>query len=172
MSRPGLSKHTGYLQSDPRFPQPQSPAPTGCQTTPKLFDFDPGESDHKKTQRQLRDARKACSTCPLVRDCLKWALVNEDLARVGIWAATTPRQRTMLRERLAERLGPEWIDVLAVREQARRERAAARRLPPDVREARIVRRRPGGEAAPVRADRGRRPCPWPSSAPGSPVVGA
>lgn len=96
---------------DPRFPQPQSPTPTQCQRSPEKFDFEYGDCNRKV--KELAWARRACSGCPLAAECLKWALVNEHLTPVGIFAATTPRQRKTLRDRLADRLGPDWIDVLA-----------------------------------------------------------
>ncbi|MGQ4347526.1 hypothetical protein [Streptomyces sp. SAS_275] len=71
---------------------------------------------------------------------LLWALVNKQAARGGIWAATTPRERNTLRKRITDRLGPDWIDVLADQIKARRERAAAARTNPlTVAQARIVR---------------------------------
>ncbi|MEU3522061.1 WhiB family transcriptional regulator [Streptomyces sp. NPDC006654] len=117
---------TFYLHGteDLRFPRPQSPTPTQCQRTPEMFDFEYGDCNRKGPE--LIQARRACSRCPLAADCLLWALVNKDLTPVGIIAGTTPRQRTKLRDRLAARLGPNWIDVLAAQEQARRAQAAAR----------------------------------------------
>ncbi|GHF33809.1 WhiB family transcriptional regulator [Streptomyces fumanus] len=142
MSR-GIGQPTHFLDPDPRFPFPHSPTPTRCQTEPKLFDFSHGDrsgSTRAATEKRLEQAGTACSRCPIARDCLKWALVNEPLTRIGIWAATTPGQRTDLRKRMADRLGPAWIDVLAERDQARRERAAAARHNPlTVNQARIVR---------------------------------
>ncbi|MCE0446818.1 hypothetical protein LT493_26195 [Streptomyces tricolor] len=71
---------------------------------------------------------------------MKWALVNQPLTKVGIFASTTPKQRTALRKRIVYRLGPDWIDVLADQDQARRERAAAaRHTPLTVNQARIIR---------------------------------
>lgn len=135
--RTGVGYYTDHGEPDPRFPQPQSPTPTQCQLTPQLFDRDYGDC---RKEKELAKARRACSGCPLVTECLKWALVNEDLTEVGIWAATTPRQRKTLRQRMADRLGPDWIDVLAQRDQARRERAAAARHQPlTVDQARVVR---------------------------------
>ncbi|MFJ6393948.1 WhiB family transcriptional regulator [Streptomyces sp. NPDC091972] len=125
-----------------RFDFPHSPTPTRCQRTPQMFDFTNGDraADRAATDKRLAKARKACSGCPIAADCLKWALVNKDLTRHGIWAATTPGQRNDLRKRLADRLGPDWISVLAEREQARRERAAAARHQPlSVNASRIVR---------------------------------
>jgi transcription factor WhiB len=136
-TRTGVAHYSDHGTPDPRFPQPQSPKPTRCQTEPQLFDRDYGDC---RKEQELAKARRACSGCPLVTDCLKWALVNKDLTQVGIFAATTPHQRKTLRKRLADRLGPDWIDVLADQDQARRERAAAaRHTPLTVNQARIVR---------------------------------
>ncbi|MFI6662676.1 WhiB family transcriptional regulator [Streptomyces sp. NPDC050523] len=135
-TRAGVAQLTDHGAPDPRFPQPQSPSPTRCQTEPQLFDRDFGDR-HK--EKELEQARRACSGCPLVTDCLKWALVNENLTTVGIWAATTPCQRKTLRKRLVDRLGPDWIDAVARQDQTRRERAAAaRHTPPTVDQARIA----------------------------------
>ncbi|MFE2384410.1 WhiB family transcriptional regulator [Streptomyces misionensis] len=131
-----------FADPDPRFPFPHSPVPTRCQTEPATFDFANGDrsgESREATERRLARARRACSGCPIVKDCLRWALVNKDLTEVGIYAATTPNQRTTLRKRMVDRLGPDWIDVLADQDQARRERAAAaRHAPLTISQARIV----------------------------------
>lgn len=142
MSRPGIAKPSDFTDPDARFPFPHSPTRTRCQTEPQLFDFTNGDrtSDRAATEKRLEKARRACSGCPIVKNCLRWALVNKPVTKVGIWAATTPGQRTALRKRMADRLGPDWIDVLAAQDQARRERAAtARHTPLPVNLARIVR---------------------------------
>ncbi|WDM16494.1 WhiB family transcriptional regulator [Streptomyces lavenduligriseus] len=142
MSRPGVANPSHFDNPDPRFPFPHSPTPTRCQTEPATFDFANGDRTGKTraaTERRLARARRACSGCPIVTDCLKWALVNRDLTKVGIFAATTPGQRIALRKRMAERLGPDWIDVLADQDRARREQAAtARHNPLTISQARIV----------------------------------
>ncbi|GAA2615430.1 WhiB family transcriptional regulator [Streptomyces roseoviolaceus] len=142
MSRTGAAQPTQYPDPDSRFPFPHSPTPTRCQTEPTLFDFANGDrtSDPAATEMRLNKARRACSGCPIVKDCLRWALINKPLTKVGIIAATTPSQRTTLRKRMADRLGPDWIDVLAAQDKARRERAAAARHNPlTISQARIVR---------------------------------
>ncbi|MFJ7242665.1 WhiB family transcriptional regulator [Streptomyces olivaceus] len=143
MSRTGIANPGSIADPDPRFPFPHSPAPTRCHSEPATFDFAKGDRSGESraaTEQRLDRARQACSGCPIVKDCLRWALVNKDLTRVGIFAATTPVQRVVLRKRLADRLGPDWIDVLADQDQARRERsAAARHTPLTVNQTRIVR---------------------------------
>ncbi|MDX2565010.1 WhiB family transcriptional regulator [Streptomyces sp. TX20-6-3] len=127
---------------DPRFPFPHTSAPTRCRTRPELYDLASGDlsGDTKNAaQTRLEQARRACSACPIVTACLRWALVNKTLTQDGVFAGTTPAQRRALRRRLADRLGPDWVDVLAARDQARRERAeAARHTPLPVAQARIV----------------------------------
>ncbi|MFD5430423.1 WhiB family transcriptional regulator [Streptomyces sp. NPDC127084] len=136
------ARPTDVADPDPRFPFPHRPTPPRCQAEPILFDFANGDrsEDRQATEKRLEKARRACSDCPIVRDCLRWALVNKPLTKTGVFAATTPSQRTILRKRLADRLGPDWIDVLARQDQTRREQAAAaRHTPPTVDQARILR---------------------------------
>ncbi|MFE5795536.1 WhiB family transcriptional regulator [Streptomyces sp. NPDC056503] len=125
---------------DPRFPFPHTTAPTRCRRDPALFDLGFGDlsGDTKKAaHKRLEQARRACSACPVVTACLRWALVDETTENVC--AGTTPAQRRVLRRRLADRLGPDWVEVLAARDQARRERTeAARHTPLPVSQARIV----------------------------------
>jgi WhiB family redox-sensing transcriptional regulator len=142
MSHASTAKLTAPAGPDPRFPFPHSSTPTRCQTRPRLFDFTPGDRSgdtRAATEERLGRARRACSACPIATDCLRWALVNKPLTKTGIYATTTPGQRTALRKRMVDRLGPNWIDVLAAQEQARREQAAAARHNPlTITQARIV----------------------------------
>ncbi|MFF9854263.1 WhiB family transcriptional regulator [Streptomyces litmocidini] len=128
--------------SDPRFPFPRTSAPTLCRRDPALFDLASGDlsGDTKNAaQTRLEQARRVCSACPIVIACLRWALVDKTLTAENVFAGTTPAQRRVLRRRLADRLGPDWIDVLAARDQARRERAeVARHTPLPAAQARIV----------------------------------
>ena len=39
-------------------------------------------------------ARQVCLRCPVIRECLSWALTHDE---PGVWAATTPADRTRLR---------------------------------------------------------------------------
>lgn len=143
MSHPAVARTTDFAEPDPRFPFPHSPTPTRCQTDPGLFDFTNGDrtgDTRAATEKRLDKARRACSGCPIVQECLRWALVNKPITSIGIIATTTPRQRTALRKRMVDRLGPGWIDILAAQKQARRKRAAAaRHTPLTVSQARIVR---------------------------------
>ncbi|MFE5896894.1 WhiB family transcriptional regulator [Streptomyces sp. NPDC056488] len=132
-----------HIEPDVRFPFPAATVPTRCRRRPELFDLafgDLGGDTKKAAQERLEQARQACSACPVVTACLRWALVNKPLTREGVFAGTTPGQRNVLRRRLADRIGPEWIEVLAARDQARREGAeTARHTPLSVPQARVVR---------------------------------
>ncbi|WP_442817235.1 hypothetical protein [Streptomyces sp. NBC_01334] len=95
----------------------------------------------RTAHRQHRPTSSRPSSCaPAARSaagCLKWALAHPTQARLGVWAGTTARERTHLRQRLADRLGTDWVTVVADREDRRREqRQAARYAPLTVREAR------------------------------------
>lgn len=46
--------------------------------------------------RATRDAKAVCSGCPLVEQCLKYAIRNDEW---GIWGGTTQRERKYLRSR-------------------------------------------------------------------------
>lgn len=46
-------------------------------------------------QGQIDEAKAACTDCPILLLCLDWAVQHTDL--VGIWAATTPRDRRRIR---------------------------------------------------------------------------
>ncbi|GAB2606878.1 hypothetical protein GCM10027168_44660 [Streptomyces capparidis] len=101
----------------------------------------------KARAREIARAKRACAACPVVADCLKWALANPDLTRVGVWAATTPRDRAALRRRLVDRLGEDWVGVVSARDQAARQRTPTPgRLRPPVRDLVLL----AGEAVPVR----------------------
>ncbi|MFI2673158.1 WhiB family transcriptional regulator [Streptomyces albidoflavus] len=93
--------------------------------------------------KRIDRARTLCTNCPLATDCLRWALVNPtEITRVGIWAATAPYERQRLRARLAQRLGPNWVDVLAARLQDDKDRAdrarQARHHPLTVEQTRLL----------------------------------
>lgn len=46
----------------------------------------------------LEQHREICSRCPVSEDCLTTALSHRLELDVGIWAATTPRDRRALRQ--------------------------------------------------------------------------
>lgn len=46
-------------------------------------------------------AKRACFSCPVVAQCLNWALANPQLADFGIWGGTTRSERIAIRRRQA-----------------------------------------------------------------------
>lgn len=59
---------------------------------PELF-FPEGESE--RYQRQIDAALEVCGSCPVVDECLSYALEADQ--RTGIWGGTTAEQRRRLR---------------------------------------------------------------------------
>ena len=49
----------------------------------------------QSASKELRNAKKLCTTCPVQKECLTYALAHPDLQ--GIWGGLTPRERTRLR---------------------------------------------------------------------------
>ncbi|MFD7667763.1 WhiB family transcriptional regulator [Streptomyces sp. NPDC059788] len=131
--------NTTVVLADDRFPFPRTETPTRCQADPALFAIEEvtGRTARKRT---LAKAKLACSGCPVVTDCLKWALAHKELTPTGVWAATTARQRNALRRSLERRLGTGWIDIVAEQDRRQQEkRRAARLAPPAVRETALAR---------------------------------
>ncbi|ESQ01750.1 hypothetical protein B590_30233 (plasmid) [Streptomyces sp. PVA_94-07] len=132
-----------FIAADDRIPFPETDQVLPCRTSPALFQIDDTpntDRDPRAREKALTKAKHACSGCPIVKGCLKWALANPALTRTGVWAATTKRDRTQLRKDLVARLGVDWVGVVAEQDRLRRERArAARVVPPTVRELALAR---------------------------------
>ncbi|WP_018654523.1 WhiB family transcriptional regulator [Actinomadura flavalba] len=63
-------------------------------------------------QEQERAAKQICGNCPVIADCLTWALkVGEP---DGVWGGTNPEERRMLR-RTAEAPARRRLPVITVR---------------------------------------------------------
>ncbi|MEU1193547.1 WhiB family transcriptional regulator [Streptomyces sp. NPDC005859] len=132
---PGLRS---ALPASDRILFPYTATPTACQRQPALFSHE--ATSTPAAQADIEQAKQLCSGCPIAAGCLKWALAHASEARLGVWAGTTARQRTQLRQRLADRLGTDWVTVVADREDRRRaRRLAARYAPLTVHQTRIVR---------------------------------
>jgi WhiB family redox-sensing transcriptional regulator len=58
-------------------------------------DHDPDLWFAREKDPRRHQAEAICRACPVVRDCLRYALAVPGLQ--GIWGATTPRLRTMFR---------------------------------------------------------------------------
>jgi WhiB family redox-sensing transcriptional regulator len=137
--RTGSANAPSETLADDRIPFPRSESRTSCQAAPALFAHRYGDSGPDAHLR-IEQARALCAVCPIAKHCLKWALANPSMVPTGIWAGTTARQRTALRQRLVDRLGPDWVAVVAEAGRDRRERAAvARHTPLTIREAELVR---------------------------------
>jgi len=117
--------------ADPRVPYPRTTEETACRTRPQRW-FPVRYSRDSIEQQQ---ARNACLRCPLAEQCLLWALANPELTEHGIWAATSPKKRAHLRTSLVERLGADWVAVVADRRQARGRAGTAQRWNPRLRAA-------------------------------------
>jgi transcription factor WhiB len=127
VSRTGVPKDTVTAEPDPRIPFPVSAQRLACREHPEWFSHD--NPTAPEAREDTERAQLACSGCPIAASCLKWALANPTLTTVGVWAATTPRERTTLRRRLIDRHGPDWVGVVAEKDRQRVER---RRTPPSV----------------------------------------
>ncbi|MEU7378156.1 WhiB family transcriptional regulator [Streptomyces albidoflavus] len=141
-TRTGAPQPPRFIAANDRIPFPETDRALPCRTSPALFQIDdtPTDRDPRAREEALTKAKHACSGCPIVKGCLKWALANPTLTRTGVWAATTKRDRTQLRKRLAARLGEDWAGVVAEQDRRRRELArAAHTVPPTARELRLAR---------------------------------
>jgi len=63
---------------------------------PRLFFPMPSEP-RGRVRRAEGTARRICSGCPVIAQCLNHALADEDLP--GVWGGTTADERVGLRER-------------------------------------------------------------------------
>ncbi|WP_327372425.1 WhiB family transcriptional regulator [Streptomyces sp. NBC_01216] len=142
-NRTGVPQPPTFIAADDRIPFPHTDQALRCRTEPGLFaieDIHNTDEDPRAREKALVKAKHACSGCPIVKGCLKWALANADLTKAGVWAATTARDRKQLRKQLVARLGDDWVGVVAEQDRLRRERArAARVVPPTVRELALAR---------------------------------
>jgi hypothetical protein len=102
---------TGRPNTDPVpvhvVPLPDFTGTEPCFDRPERFFHDA----YNRDQPEVRAALRECRHCPLAPVCLVWALANPDLSRHGIWGATTPRQRTRLRTKVAARVGTDRVDA-------------------------------------------------------------
>lgn len=110
--RRGRALTAARNSADDRIPFPRTQDPTPCQDNPAMFAFEEF-SDPTERDPSLARAKLACSGCTVVHGCLQWALANPALTRRGVWAATTPRIRARLRQRLVQRLGDDWVGIVA-----------------------------------------------------------
>ncbi|MFE7675831.1 WhiB family transcriptional regulator [Streptomyces albidoflavus] len=142
-NRTGAANPPAIVLADDRIPFPETDQVLRCRTSPGVFQIEDTpntDQDPRAREKALTKAKHACSGCPIVKGCLKWALANPALTKTGVWAATTKRDRTQLRKQLVARLGENWVGVVAEQDRRRRERArAARAVPPTARELALAR---------------------------------
>ncbi|MEU1078005.1 MULTISPECIES: WhiB family transcriptional regulator [unclassified Streptomyces] len=142
-NRTGVANPPAMVLADDRIPFPDTDQALRCRTSPDLFaieDIHNTDEDPRAREKALVKVKHACSGCPIVKDCLKWALANPGLTKTGVWAATTARERTQLRKQLVARLGEDWVGVVAEQDRLRRERQrAARVVPPTARDIALAR---------------------------------
>lgn len=137
--RTGSTTEPRPVLADDRIPFPHTETATRCRTEPRTFAIEDVPHGAQR-DKALTRARRACSECPIVTGCLKWALANPGLTPTGVWAATTARQRIALRRQLTDRLGDDWVDVVATQDRQKQQRKRAARLaPPTVREQALAR---------------------------------
>lgn len=95
------------MRETPRLSFTERPTPSlawagqgSCRAHPDPDLWFAAESD--TTRRQQAEA--ICRTCPVAAECLRYALAVPGID--GIWAATTPRQRTRIRNRTPKPVPP------------------------------------------------------------------
>ena len=69
--------------------------------------FFPEDSGFSHEERYVK---KLCNECPIIKECLEWALHHENF---GIWGGTTPMDRRVIRRarniRVAEILVKDYV---------------------------------------------------------------
>ncbi|MFI9080943.1 WhiB family transcriptional regulator [Streptomyces sioyaensis] len=128
-NRKGVPNAPTITLADDRIPFPRTDATLTCRTDPMLFAIE-DVTDRTEREKSLAKAKLACSGCPIVTGCLKWALANPDLTPTGVWAATTHRDRNRLRQQLTKRLGADWVGVVAEQDRRKQEKQRAARIAP------------------------------------------
>ena len=89
------------LLSIPKFILEEEPA--CAQTDPDMFfskDIDMGFGLINTKYENLEAAKKVCKECPLVRQCLEYALINNE---IGVWGGTTEYERRLIKKRNSRR---------------------------------------------------------------------
>lgn len=74
-------------------------SPSCAQVDPELFfpqEVDLGTNKIVAVYRDASAAKEICYSCPLIADCLEYALKSQE---IGIWGGTTERQRDKMRKR-------------------------------------------------------------------------
>jgi WhiB family redox-sensing transcriptional regulator len=73
--------------------------PACAQTDPEIFfpmDIEMGFGQFTTKYQSLEAAKKVCQNCPLINECLEYAIENYE---IGVWGGTTERERYLMRRR-------------------------------------------------------------------------
>ncbi|MFI2031918.1 WhiB family transcriptional regulator [Streptomyces buecherae] len=142
MNDRSLINPPAIVLADDRIPFPHTDQALRCRTAPNVFaieDIHNTNQAPRAREEALAQAKRACSGCPIVNGCLKWALANPHLTKTGVWAATTAGDRKQLRKQLVTRLGEDWVGVVAERDRRRERQRTAPLTPPTVRDTALAR---------------------------------
>lgn len=83
-TRSGVPQPPTFIAADDRIPFPATDQVLRCRTEPDLFALEDVHNTAKEPrarEKTLAQAKHACSGCPIVTGCLKWALANPDLTK-------------------------------------------------------------------------------------------
>ena len=83
---------TDRLYADLQQAIEKSPIIPPCQVTDPDLWF--GSEDEAMSTR-FRTAKNMCSQCPAIKECLAFALANDEL--YGVWGGLSPKERQALR---------------------------------------------------------------------------
>lgn len=67
-----------------------------CQET-DVEVFFPEDASPRITRGQIKEAKAICGRCPVVAQCLTWAVETRE--RYGVWGGLTTRERDAMRRR-------------------------------------------------------------------------
>lgn len=81
-----------FLAAVPRFSQPGRCAEIGGDM------FYPEIQGEAGAKQEAEAAKRICRICPVVDECLQYALDHDE--RHGVWGATSPKERRKLRQQL------------------------------------------------------------------------
>jgi WhiB family redox-sensing transcriptional regulator len=72
-----------------------TPPPRGILDNAACADTDPDAFFEEPGSGIGRAAKRVCKTCPVMAECLEWALDNHEV--YGVWGGTSEKQRRVIR---------------------------------------------------------------------------
>ncbi|MEU2380381.1 WhiB family transcriptional regulator [Streptomyces misionensis] len=81
--------------ADPSVPYPEISGSEPCLQDPDVWFPEQGVN--------AGPAKAFCRTCPVMADCLAWALANPHLTSDGVWGGTTTTERNAVRRNAMRR---------------------------------------------------------------------